>query len=245
MRRPPPSSRLPVLQPPLKHQDALDFPPSPQTFATFVAGANERALTAVRELAAAGGPDRFVYLFGSDGSGRTHLLHAAVAAAKEGGANAVLANVRLLREATLAETVLVAVDDVHALDADAQVALFDLYNARRAGNGGMLLAGDRAPRDLDVREDLRTRIGAMLAFELHPLTDAERAEALGAYAARRHMTLDDAVIDYLLARVSRDLRALTALVDRIDRTALEKRRAVTVPLVREVLQQADGHGGGA
>lgn len=234
-----------MLQPLLKHQDALDFAPSPQTFASFVPGANVLALTAVRELAAAGGPDRFVYLFGSAGSGRTHLLHAAIAAAKEGAANAILASVRMLGEATLAEAVLVAVDDVHALDAEAQVALFDLYNALRAGNGRLLVAGDRAPRDLGVREDLRTRIGAMLAFELHPLTDAERAEALRGYATRRHITLDDAVIDYLLARVSRDLRALTALVDRIDRAALEKRRAVTVPLVREVLQQDDGHGGSA
>jgi DnaA family protein len=231
-----------VLQPLLKHQDALDFAPAPQTLASFVAGANAAALAAVEALAQGLGGERFVYLFGTAGSGRTHLLTAAAAAARDCGSAALLAGASL-RDLALGGATFVAVDDVHALDAEGQIALFDLYNAALAGRGRMLLAGDRAPRDLAVREDLRTRIGAALAFELHPLTDAERAAALRAYATRRHMNLDDMVIDYLLARVSRDLPALTALVDRIDRLALEKRRAVTVPLVREVLERGAGGGG--
>jgi DnaA family protein len=230
-----------VLQPLLKYQDALDFAPSPQTFASFVAGGNAAALAAVRELALGTGSERCVYLFGTAGSGRTHLLAAAVAAVRERGDAASLVASTSLVDPSLRDASLVAVDDVHRLDAEAQVALFDLYNALLASGRGLLLAGDRAPRALALREDLRTRIGAALVFELHPLTDAERAAALRAYAERRHMTLDDAVVDYLLARVSRDLPALTALVDRIDRTALEKHRAVTVPLVREVLnRRADG-----
>lgn len=231
-----------MLQPPLRHQDALDFAPAPQTFASFVATGNALALAAVEELADGHGTERFVYLFGRPGSGRTHLLNAAVVAAAKRGARAMLAGHGALRDPSLAGAALVVVDDVQALDDDAQVALFDLHNAARAGEGRLLLAGDRPPRELGVREDLRTRIGAALAFELHPLTDAGRADALRAYAARRHMTLEDGVVDYLLARVSRDLPTLTALVARIDRAALERHRAVTVPLVREVLQHED-HGG--
>jgi DnaA family protein len=230
-----------VQQPLLTHQDALDFAPAPQTFATFVPGANALALAAVRDLATAAAAEPLVYLFGPPGSGRSHLLNAAVAAAAEAGVTAVLARAETLGASTLAGARLVAVDDVHGLGDDAQVALFDLYNTR-AGSGRMLLAGNRPPRDLAVREDLRTRIGAALAFELHALTDAERAEALRAHARRRHMTLDDAVIEYLLARVSRDLPALTALVDRLDRAALERRRAVTVPLAREIVKQDLGGG---
>lgn len=221
----------------LKHQSALDFAPAPQTLASFVAGRDGAALAAVTDFAALSGAERCVYLWGESGSGRTHLLRAAVAAATAAGKVAVLADPRALAQAGLADAALVAVDDVHELDPAAQAVLFDLFNALRWSDGRLLAAGDRAPRDLIVREDLRTRLGSGLAFELHPLSDAERITALRTHAARRGLVLEDAVVDYLLARVPRDLGTLTMLVDLIDRASLEQQRAVTLPLVRAVLQQ--------
>jgi len=217
------------------HQLALALAPLPPTLANFVPGRNGEALAAVADLAGNAPRERFVYLWGEPGSGRTHLARAAVQAAIENGLRASLVDASALGAVTPSTEALVAVDDANTLPEAAQVALFDLHNQLRAGTGRLLVTGDHAPRNLNVREDLRTRLAAGLAFELHPPSDAERAEALKAHAARRGLTLDDAVVDYLLARAARDMLTLVAVIDALDRASLERSRAVTVPLVREVL----------
>jgi DnaA family protein len=68
------------------------------------------------------------------------------------------------------------------------------------------------------------------------LSEDDRRAAVQGYAAGRGFELPDEVTDYLLARAPRDLSSLRALVDTLDRLSLEQKRAVTVPLARELLQ---------
>jgi DnaA family protein len=44
-------------------------------------------------------------------------------------------------------------------------------------------------------------------------------------------------MDYLLTRAARDMGTLMQWLDRIDRFALARQRTVTVPLLRQVLQE--------
>ena len=68
------------------------------------------------------------------------------------------------------------------------------------------------------------------------LSEDDRRAALRDYAAARGFDLPAAVADYLLARAPRDLSSLRAMVDTLDRLSLEQKRAITVPLARELLQ---------
>src|SRR5918992_258163 len=116
----------------------------------YVAGANAEALERVRALAAGRLEEAIVYVWGAPGSGRTHLLRAA--------ANA--------------NPALVTADDVEALDVAAQQALFVAINTARDGGPAVLAAGNAPPAELRLREDLRTRLGWGLVYQLKPLTDA-------------------------------------------------------------------------
>ena len=216
-------------------QLALELAPPPPSLANFVAGRNAAALGAVRELVGGSPTDRFVYLWGTHGSGRTHLLRAAVAAALETGLASRYVEGAALDAGALPETDFAAIDDVDRLDAAQQIALFDLYNRVRADRGRLLVAGDRAPRDLALREDLRTRLGACVAFEVHPLSDEEKAAALRGEAAHRGLRLDDGAVTYLLSHVARDMTTLMAVLDALDRASLERQRALTMPFVRETV----------
>jgi DnaA family protein len=186
-------------------------PPAPPTFDNFVAGANGAAIAAVR-AAAAGDGERVVYLWGGSGSGRTHLLAAAARAAQ-----------------------VIVCDDVHRLDAAGQIEAFDAFNRARAAGIAFIAAGDAPPAQLAVREDLRTRLGSGLVFQLHPLGDDATARALRAQAASRGMTLPDEVADYLLRRLPRRLGTQLAVLDALDRYSLAQKRALTLPLVREAI----------
>ena len=180
---------------------------------SFVAGANAEALEQVRSLAAGRLAEAIVYLWGAPGSGRTHLLQAAAQA-----------NPRLVIE-----------DDVEALDAEGQQTLFNAINAARDGGPPVLAAGNAPPAGLALRDDVRTRLGWGLVYQLKPLTDPEKALHLREEAARRGLRLTDEVVWYLLNHLPRDLASLNAVLDRLDQHSLARQRAVTLPLVREAL----------
>jgi DnaA family protein len=131
---------------------------------------------------------------------------------------------------------LLVLDDIAAIADDGQVALFRTFNAARLAGLALLLSGPEPPLRLRLREDLRTRIGQTLVFEVKPLSDEEKAAALGRHALRRGMRVDDGLVRYLLARGRRDLPSLMAVLDHLDRVSLEQHRALTLPLLREVMQ---------
>lgn len=195
----------------------LASPPAP-TFDNFVAGSNEAVLHALRSFGTDSCSDRCLYLWGTAGSGRTHLLSAWRNA--HGNANAASVH-----------------DDVDLLDDTAQMTLFNRINAARDGEGHVLVAGPCSPALLPVRSDLKSRLAWGLALEVLPLTDAEKEAALRQQGAARGMTLHADVLAYLMTHVRRDMTTLAGLIDALDRHSLETKRPITLPLVRELLAQ--------
>lgn len=220
--------------------------PRRQRFEHFHAGNhNAPALAAVQALATAS-PAPWVYLQGSIGSGRTHLLLAAAQAASAAGRR-----VQYLPLATLADRASalrgvagsewLALDDLGALagQREAEHALFDLYNQTRAEGGAMLFAADGIPTELGIDlPDLRSRLGACTQFALKPLDDIERRHVLKAQAVARGIELDEPVLDWLFARYARDLGALLDLLERLDQASLAAQRRITVPFLRGFLRDS-------
>ena len=207
-------------------------PPPAPTLANFVPGRNGAALQALRDIARGESAERFVYLWGEPGSGRSHLLRGLADAAS--GREAVYASVPPGSDAD--ENGVFAVDNVQSLPAGNQVRLFDLYNRVRAARGALVACGDAAPAQLPLREDLRSRLAWGLAFQLHPLSDEEKAAALRAHASARSLALGEDVIAYLLRHARRDMASLIGILDALDRYSLEQKRPVTLPLVRNALE---------
>jgi DnaA family protein len=88
---------------------------------------------------------------------------------------------------------------------------------------------------LQVREDLRSRLGWGPVFALHPLSESEMRGALRREADRRGLFLSDEVMTHLLTRFERDLKSLMGLLDRLDQFALVHKRAITIPLLKQML----------
>jgi DnaA family protein len=91
---------------------------------------------------------------------------------------------------------------------------------------------------LKVREDLVTRLGWGLVYQVHELTDEEKIEAMKSHAITRGLELSQEVCGYLLRHARRDLPSLMATLDALNGYSLANQRKVTVPLVRELLQIA-------
>jgi DnaA-homolog protein len=209
-------------------QLVLDLIPAPlPTFDNFVRGCNGEALLVCQQACSnpiTGAPFRanaakVLYLWGVSGSGKTHLIRA-------------LQNLK--PDAVIC-------DGVEQLNDVAQIQLFNQINRANEpsepGESGLVVAtGNSAPRDLSLRPEVTSRLGSGWVFQLHVLTDAEKAEALRAHARARGFQLRDDVTQYLLRHARRDMASLISFLDALDRYSLETGREITLPLLREMSQ---------
>ncbi len=215
----------------------LASPPAP-TLDNFVAGENAEVLAALRALLRGELGEQFIYLWGGSGSGRSHLLRAVLQGFRAAG-RAVHTQVEA---AAVAADDVVGCDDVQRLDAPVQIELFNIFNNLKSGAGVLLATGDVPPARLALRADLLTRLASGLVYEVRALSEEARRAALREYAVARGFTLPEEVAEYLLLRAPRDLSSLRALVDALDQWSLEQKRAITVPLARELLQSVQQRG---
>ena len=225
-----------MVEPLRPRQLTLDVAPAlPPTFDNFVVGHNSPLLAALRDAVVG---QHHVYLWGAPSSGRSHLLQATAHAAQQSSRPACYLPATAIRaEAVIPALALLAADDIHTLSDDAQDALFHLFNRSRGEGLTLVLAGNAAPRQLALHEDLRTRVGQSVCLEIQNPDDDTRRALLAALAARRGIALSDEAIVYLLQRARRDVASLVALVASIDEHSLSAHRAVTLPLLREALAQ--------
>lgn len=204
----------------------------------FFAGPNQAALEHLRLWA--GSVPRSpvpIYLWGESGSGKTHLLRAVRQRLEQQGARCgwLAAEAPSAPEFDPAWTVLL-LDDVHLYTAEQQHTAFNWFINAQTHQRGVLAAGALPPADLQLREDLRTRLGWGHVFELQLLGEAERRAVLRHAARSRGVALGDDVIDYMLSRFSRDLGSLMQLLEQLDLYALQTQRPITIPLIRSMLE---------
>jgi DnaA family protein len=208
--------------------------PAP-AFDNFLTGANAAAIAHLEALTAHAAP---VYLWGVSGSGKTHLMQALVHRFEAQGLRAGWFSAADPAPWAGDEAwAMIAIDHCDALDAGQQHAAFALFVDAATRGVPMIASGRVPPVDLPLREDLRTRLGWGHVFAIQPLSEPEARAALRREADRRALFFSDDVMDYLLTRFSRDLKHLMALLDRLDEFSLATKRAITVPLLKQMLAE--------
>jgi len=206
-----------------------------RTFENFSPGANAAALAHLQTIGPAAAP---VYLWGGSGVGKSHLLEALADRLRGQGASAGLFSAADAAPWVLDDGwSLAMIDDCDQLDAAQQHAAFVLFVEAATLGLPLVAAGRLPPVDLPLREDLRTRLGWGHVFAVQPLAESEARATLRRQADERGIFLSDDVMDYLLNHFARDLKHLTAQLDRLDKFSLATQRLVTVPLLRRMLAE--------
>ena len=204
----------------------------------YFAGPNEAVLKHLQLWV--GSPTRSpvpTYLWGGNGSGKTHLLKAVEESLREQGATAGWLDASMLEPPEFNENwAVVLLDDVHLYTAVQQHMAFNWFVNAQTLQRGVLAAGALPPADLQLREDLRTRLGWGHVFQLQVLTEPERRAVLRQAADARGVFLGDEVMDFMLTRFSRDLGSLMHLLEHLDGYALQTKRAITIPLIKSMLE---------
>ena len=214
--------------------------PEPPTFANFLPGTNREVVAALTRAAGGEGTETGLVLWGPPGVGKTHLLRATAAAVESRRPVWFYADPTLLSSDQPAPSALVLVDAVDQADAAAQGRLFTLYNALKATGGTLVAAAELPPARMPLRDDVRSRLGWGLVYEVLPLADEDKPAALATYARARGFALADDVVAYLLAHGRRDMPSLMATLAALDRHSLASKRPITTQLLKDWLQRDRG-----
>jgi DnaA family protein len=210
-------------------------------FESYWPGLNSEVIAALKSPATTP-----LWLWGSSGSGKTHLLQAVCAAAGDAAAYFPLDRSLALPPEALAgfeRTAVLCIDDVDAVAGELhwERALFRLFNDAAELHTRLIFAAGAPPRQADWSlEDWRSRAGACVVYQLRELDDAGRIEALRLRAAQRGLQLPYDTSEYLLKRVPRDLRSLFDILDELDEASLAAQRRLTIPFIREALEKHAG-----
>jgi len=211
---------------------------SSASFDTYYAGPNQAAVTALRETSRGG-----LFLYGAAGSGKTHLLQAAVREAAPG----VRAGYLPLRELVQrgAEAVdgyagypMLCIDDLDAIADDTpwNHTLIRLLDRLRTEGARWCVSAAAAPERLGgLLPDLRTRLSALPLFALRALGDDDRHQWLQRSAQQRGLELPDDAARWLLNHLPRDTGNLLAAIEELDRASLRDKRRLTLAFVQRTL----------
>ncbi len=217
----------------------LGLPTGP-SLQNFCAGANEAALAHLKLWL---GPADLTrrspvpsYLWGGNACGKTHLLQAMGTALQEQGARVGWLDATVQVAPEFDESwACVLMDDVHAFSTAQQQLAFNWFVHAQTLQMAVLASGSLPPADLKLRDDLRTRLSGGHVFALQALSEPERRAVLRQAADVRGIALSDEVMDFMLTRFSRDLGSLMELLALMDGYALQTRRAITIPLIKAMM----------
>jgi len=216
-------------------------------FSSFYAGSNEELLHHLQSLDIDAG-FQSLFLWGSAGSGKTHLLQSCCQAMAKSSGSPIYLDASELKKLSpelfegLEQLPLICIDDVHVLAGDVlwEEALFHLYNRCQQNGNVLVWSASQNPGLLGFDlADLSSRLtGGSQRFHLVSLNDDQKLLALQRQANHRGLSLADNVSRYLLTHFSRNMRDLCQLLDKLDHASLAAQRAITIPFLKQWLAES-------
>ena len=207
------------------------------TLERFVVGENQELLALLQDK---NNLSRPIYLYGSAGVGKTHLLQGLVRQYAHGLylPFAVVSPLQPVIMEGMMSFELICLDDIDVLAGqdEMELALFGLINQLHEQNKPFVLSATQRPDQGQYGlKDLVSRLNACAHYQLHEPDDEQKCRFLKQDAKRRGMILSDGVIDWLITRLPRDMASLVDLMNQLDVLTLAEKRQITIPFLRSVL----------
>jgi chromosomal replication initiation ATPase DnaA len=180
-------------------------------------------------------PNAWVVLAGPPSSGKSHL--AGLWASRSGAAALAAAALddRSISPFSPEGAPALLVEDIDRGIGSERV-LFHLLNQARELKRTVLMTSRTAPGDIEIAlPDLRSRLRAAPVIMIDPPDDGLLAAVLVKLFADRQLSVEPAVVSYLLRHVDRSMAAVAAAVARVDALSLARQRKVTRATVAEAL----------
>ena len=180
-----------------------------------------------------------IYVYGTSGLGKTHLLQGAVSRVLSNKQSAMYIDCHNSLPGHVVESIeqlkWISIDNIDAINDNEHSLFFDLYNRAKQARVSMLISGSGLPSELDIMKDLKTRLGLAAIFQLQPLDDELTMSVLNNQMVDRNLSIDSKVYEYLFKYYSRDVQVLLTAMDDLDKASLQAKQSITIPFVKKTL----------
>ena len=212
-------------------------------FASFIEGENQDLLDFLITVTKKKKND-CLYIWGSQGTGKTHLLQAACKQADDMNSQVTYIPLKQHEEFDseifngLGKLDLICVDDLEFISGNLewQQRLTLLYNEIRDNNNSIIISSTSSPKNIKIElDDLKSRLVWGQVHKIRPPNDELKIEILKRKASERSFELSESVAEFLIHRTDRDLNSLIKILDVIDHSSLAAKRKVTIPFVKKLI----------
>ena len=212
-------------------------------FTSFIEGENQDLLDFLNTMTKKKKND-CLYIWGSQGTGKTHLLQAACKQADDMNSQVTYIPLKQYEEFDseifngLGKLDLICVDDLEFISGNLewQQRLTLLYNEIRDNNNSIIISSTSSPKNIKIElDDLKSRLVWGQVYKINPPNDELKIEILKRKASERSFELSKSVAEFLIHRTDRDLNSLIKILDVIDHSSLAAKRKVTIPFVKKLI----------
>jgi DnaA-homolog protein len=213
------------------------------TFNNFYEGDNQEVVHFLRTTLATSCPFNYIFLYGSQEVGKSHLLQACCHYASSYRLTPFYLPLNHELSPLILEDLdhysVICIDNIELIAGQSnwEEAIFHFYNDAIAQKRKLIIAGAKLPSRLGiVLPDLVSRLASGVTFRIKPLSDRQKLVALQRRATIRGFDLPDEVGCYLLNHYPRNMMALFELLEILDIASLKaQQQRLTIPFVKSVL----------
>lgn len=220
--------------------------PERAIFDNYVVGNNQLLVSSLQNIFTPGVEEQQILLWSKNSYGKSHLLSSVchLSAAK----NKQVAYVPLRELASSDPSIFegmenldaVCIDDLDLVASDRVWAtqIFNLINMCRDRGTPLIMSASEHPREFELSfEDLRSRLLWGAVYHLKRLSDQDLLASLFSRARSKGLEFPVDAADYLLSHFQRNTADLLEFVDVLDQESLSQKRRITIPLIKQVMQQ--------
>ena len=186
-------------------------PPSIKSLENFVIGDNFEAISVIKKFTT----DKnlqFFYLWGVQGSGKSHL------------------------SSVVKKNNILVIEDIESMNDIEQIQAFSIFNNCKENGKKLFITGSNSPNNMGLRSDLASRLSWGIVYQIKALTDNEKKLALLSHSKQKGMSSNVKVIEYCMKNLKRDLHYLIATLDALDNWSLKTKKPMTIPLLKKLLE---------
>ena len=189
-------------------------PPEKKTFDNYVFGKNAEIVATLKDFDSKNCGFQIIYLWGVEGSGKSHLLNA------------------------LKNPLIEKIEDLQDMDTQEHTKLFNLINEIKSNDKKIIITGNQSPDEIkNMREDLLSRLKWGLVLHIKPLSDEDKFKVITNQSQERGFYIEEKVIQYCLRHLRRDLHTLINTLHAFDEWSLKTKRPITINLLKELLNK--------
>jgi len=216
-----------------------------QTFEDFFPSTNLEIINHLQK-ASTGNGERQIFLWGSSGLGKSHLLQACCHRAKSLDLSSFYFSFSTI-ELTDPDLLIglevfdvVCFDNIENLAGNKawENALFNFFNQHRDQGHILIMSANCAPKQIEIQlPDLKTRLNWGLNLKLQSLSDNDKINLLIFKADKMGFEISAQVGHFLLTHYERDLTTLWGLLTKLDQASLAAKRKLTIPFLKQILDE--------